>query len=65
MGPREVTVAELERWTDSGAHWQALHVADDHALVELRACTGEPVERRAATDRGVIDYIRAASPERP
>jgi hypothetical protein len=55
-----VTVEELERWVQSGAQWRVVELSGDRAVVELRACTGEPVERRASTDPALIAYVRSA-----
>ncbi|HLI58225.1 MAG TPA: hypothetical protein VKV21_01035 [Solirubrobacteraceae bacterium] len=59
----EVTIAELERWTEFGARWRARHVAEDRVVVDLCQCTGELVERRASSDPEVIAYVRARASE--
>lgn len=59
---RPLTIEELERWVMFGARWRPVRIADELALVDLCQCTDELVERRRATDRGVIDYIRANAP---
>ena len=55
--PRTATVDVLQRWTLFGGHRHSLNVSDDHAEVELCACTGEPVERLRTTDPDTIDYL--------
>ena len=53
-------VAVLERWRHNGADFRVLHLSDQAAIVELRACTGEPVDRLESNDRRLIEYLRAA-----
>ena len=60
----DLTIDTLERWALFGAHWRVIDISDGHALVELRTCTDEPVERRHVSDAGVIAYLRAP-PEVP
>jgi hypothetical protein len=55
----EITVAELEQWVDHGATWRALEVSDDHAVVELCTCYGEPVDVREGAAAELIDYLRS------
>jgi hypothetical protein len=54
-----LTVAELERWTDSGATWRAVEIADARAVVELCTCYGEPVDLREGAGEELIEYLRA------
>ena len=51
-------VADLERWTDNGAVYRVLELRDDHALVQLCTCTGEPVDLLESDDPGLIAYLR-------
>ena len=53
-----VTIDDLERWVEFGARWGAVQIADGRAIVELRQCTGELVERRQTDDAAMIDYLR-------
>ena len=53
-------VDTLRRWEDHGATWRAVHVSDEHAIVDLCACTGEPVERLESSDRNLIAFLRDA-----
>ncbi len=55
----EITVAELERWTDHGAMWRALEISADHAVLELCTCYGEPVDVREGSAAELIDYVRS------
>ncbi len=51
-------IADLKRWRDHGAHYRVLELSDDHAVVELCACHGEPVERFESDDPALIAYLR-------
>ncbi|MGH2831321.1 MAG: hypothetical protein ACRDK2_00970 [Solirubrobacteraceae bacterium] len=57
MTSRALTVVDLERWTLFGAHWHVMHLSTDEAVVELCACTGEPVERLQSHDPAVIEHL--------
>ncbi len=57
MGGPTLTVGELERWVLFGAQWRVARLSDDHVVVELCACTGEPVSRRESRDAALIDYV--------
>ena len=54
-------IETLRRWEDHGAVWRAVHVSDERAIVDLCACTGEPVDRLESSDPELIRYLR----ERP
>jgi hypothetical protein len=53
-----LTIADLERWTESGANWRALEVADDRAVVELCSCVGEPVDVLQGAGSDLVAYVR-------
>lgn len=57
MSREPLTVEHLERWALAGAHWRVVEIASEHAVVELCACTGEPVERRQSNNRALIAYL--------
>ena len=59
MADQALTAEDLERWALSGAHWRVVQLADEHAVVDLRACTGEVVERRESGDPELIGYVRS------
>jgi hypothetical protein len=61
MAPDALTVEELDRWVRFGVQWRLVEVAESHAVVDLCACTGEPVERRMSSDPAVIAHVRAQS----
>lgn len=54
-----VTIDELERWL-AGAHWRVVDITSQRVVVDLCACTGEPVERAQSDDPAVIGYLRTA-----
>jgi hypothetical protein len=58
MHVTESPVEILERWEDHGAVWRAVHISDDHAIVDLCTCTGEPVDRLESSDPELIRFIR-------
>jgi hypothetical protein len=53
-----LTISGLEDWVRAGAHWRVVRHSEKRAVVELQQCTGEPIERLASDDPGVIDYLR-------
>lgn len=60
MSSASVTIDDLERWVLSGAHWRIVELSDARAVVELCACTGEPMELVESGDPTVIEYVRTA-----
>lgn len=52
-----MTIATLEDWAGSGAHWRVLHHSERLAVVELQQCTGEPIERLESREPEVIAYL--------
>jgi hypothetical protein len=58
-GRSPITVAELEDWALHGATWRALELSDEHAVVELCTCFGEPVDVREGAGAQLIEYLRA------
>jgi hypothetical protein len=54
-----LTLADLQRWEDNGATWRALEIADDHAVVELCTCYGEPVDTLLGDAPELIAFVRA------
>src|SRR5581483_1799835 len=60
MSDTPLTLADLERWELFGARWRVVELSDERALMDMCACTGQLVERRASEDRALIDYVRAA-----
>ena len=51
-------VSVLERWREYGADYRILHLSDEGAIVELRTCFGEPVERLESSDPRLLEYLR-------
>jgi hypothetical protein len=60
VSPTALTVERLEHWTDSGAHWRVVEITDEHVVMDLCACTGEPVERIRSDDIAILAHIGAA-----
>jgi hypothetical protein len=52
-----LTIETLEGWAQAGAHWRVVHHGEWRAVVELRQCTGELVERLESGDPAVIAYL--------
>ena len=61
MADTPLTLADLERWEFFGATWRVVELSDERALLDMCACTGQLVERRASADRALIDYVRSAT----
>jgi hypothetical protein len=55
----DAPVEKLRRWELSGGTWHVLRRSGTHAVVELCACTGEPMERLSSSDRELLDYLIA------
>jgi hypothetical protein len=51
-------VEVLKRWEDGGAEWRIESLTDDHAVVMMYTCTGEPVERLESDDDGLLKFLR-------
>lgn len=60
MSTPSLTIGDLERWVRSGAHWRLVEISKECAVVEMCACTGEPMERVETDDPTMIDYLRTA-----
>ena len=60
MSPEPLTIAGLERWVLSGAHWRVLDISAERVVVDLCTCMGEPVDRVESDDPEVIAYLRTA-----
>jgi hypothetical protein len=57
-------VAALERWRDHGADYRVLELSSARAVVELRTCHGEPVDRLESDDPRLVEYLRAQGGDR-
>ena len=51
-------VADIERWTDSGAGYEVLVLTDERAILQLKTCHGEPVERLESEDPRLVAWLR-------
>lgn len=54
----ETPIETLERWADSGAEWRVAELSEGRAVVELRSCLGEPVDRLVSDDAALIRFLR-------
>jgi hypothetical protein len=57
----EDPVEVLRRWEDHGAIWRVESLTEERAVVQMCACTGEPVDRLEPGDPALIAFLR----ERP
>ncbi len=59
-------LAVLERWLEHGADYRVLELSEGRAVVELRTCHGEPVDRIVSSDERLREYLEARrrGPER-
>jgi hypothetical protein len=55
----EDALAVLERWLEHGADYRVLELSEGRAVVELRTCHGEPVDRIASSDARFREYLEA------
>jgi hypothetical protein len=56
---REDPVSVLERWVEHGADYRVVSLTEETAVVELRSCLGDPVDRLESSDPRLIAYLRA------
>lgn len=54
----ESSLDTLARWEDAGAGWRLAHYAEGTAVIELLACTGEPVDVLRSDDPGLRRYLK-------
>lgn len=60
METMSLTIDDLEQWVASGAHWRVVDISAQRVVVDLCACTGEPMQRASSEDPAVIGYLRTA-----
>lgn len=60
MSADTLTIDRLQRWQLAGGSWRLLEIASDRVVVELCACTGEPMQRVRSEDPAVIAHLRTA-----
>ena len=61
----EDPVEVLTRWEDHGATWRIEELTDDHAVVLMCTCYGEPVDRIESRDPALVDFLRSREPPAP
>ena len=57
-GRHPLSVDELIAWERSGAGWRLTESTAAGVVVELCACTGEPVDLRTGADPALLAYVR-------
>lgn len=55
---RPVTTEELRDWREHGAIWRPVELDDEHVVIDLCTCSGEPMERVRSKDPKLIAYVR-------
>jgi hypothetical protein len=53
----DTPVEILRRWEDHGAQWHVVSATPESAVVELRTCHGEPVERLESGDPELLRFL--------
>ena len=56
---KAATIEQLQDWQDSGAVWRPVELDDEHAVIDLCTCSGEPMERVRSDDPTLVAYVRA------
>ena len=56
---KTATIEQLRDWRDTGAVWRPVELDDEHAVIDLCTCSGEPMERVHSGDPTLIAYVRA------
>ncbi|MGI8631509.1 MAG: hypothetical protein ACR2NA_03035 [Solirubrobacterales bacterium] len=51
-------VDALRRWVDHGAEYRILKLTGKRAVVELRTCYGEPIDRLESDDPRLLAHLR-------
>ncbi len=55
-----MTLADLMRWEENGATWRTVEDADDHVVVQLCTCYGEPADLLRGDAPELIEFVRAS-----
>jgi hypothetical protein len=55
---RRATIDELKRWEEHGAVWRPVQLSDEHVVVELCTCSGEPVDVVEGEEAELIAFVR-------
>jgi hypothetical protein len=51
-------VADLQRWQDSGGHWQVIARNQDHLTIALLRCDGgEEADRFTSRDPRLLEFV--------
>jgi hypothetical protein len=60
---RQSSIKELQDWELGGAEWRPVEVYSGRAVVDLRSCSGELMERVESSDPAFIEFVRARRDE--
>ncbi len=60
MSVEALTIEYLERWTLDGGSWRVVEISAARVVVDLCACTGEPMQRVWSADPAVVAHLRTA-----
>jgi len=55
----ETPIEILQRWEEGGAGWRVEPLTDERAVIQLCACTGEPMDRLESDDEQLIEFVRS------
>jgi hypothetical protein len=55
----EPAIDTLRRWEDGGATWRLYELTEDHTVVQLCTCTGEPVELLESDEPELRRFVRS------
>jgi hypothetical protein len=50
MGTHTLRIDDLERWVLSGAQWRVIDMSAEYAILDMRTCTEDPMERVESRD---------------
>ncbi len=60
MSAETLTAERLEQWALAGGSWRVVEISASSVVVDLCACTGEPMQRVRSEDPAVISHLRTA-----
>lgn len=60
MTAETLTIERLEQWALAGGSWRVVEISGGCVVVDLCACTGEPMQRVRSEDPAVIIHLRTA-----
>lgn len=63
MTAEALTIERLQQWALAGGSWRVADISTNRVVVDLCACTGEPMQRAQSDDPAVIAHLRTARPD--